>query len=224
MGGQSLADPEDLFLDTSILLNYVQSDLEESTNTEELLEHDSVFVICSVVRGEFEERCKTRRQIYKDIVRFVQERDIHDEPHPILEYTMLSSAQLEGDATLTRNDREHLLDLQKHFIDTEKKLYQFRKYMRAAKRRQREIDQKVTDHEHGYDHALAEEINAVIDNWQDALVLTQGVAWKHSGGSGVIVTLDQNDMTDQTEAINNAIESYHSVGSQLKICRPTDVI
>ncbi|MFK5603760.1 hypothetical protein [Haloferax volcanii] len=213
-----------LFLDTSVLLNYVQVWLEGDKGSVAIIEGDHEKFICTTVNEELDERCSTRRQIYIDLRKFVEQEN-QSEVHPIFNYEVLDFENRNPSVSVTDNDREHLRDLQMGFasIDDEDKFYELRKFIRSVKSRKRTVDTEVTIYTGSHKSDLVDEINSRIENYQDSLVLAQGAAWHNEGSGDTVVTLDSGDMVDKESDVNDAIELHYTSGHQLNIVPPNAV-
>lgn len=213
-----------LFLDTSVLLNYVQVWLEGDNGSIAVIEGDCDKFICTTVKEELDERCSTRRQIYIDLRQFVEQED-HTEVHPIFNYEVLDFENRNPPVPVTDNDREHLLDLQMEFasIDDDDKFYKLRKFIRSVKSRKRAVDEGVTVYSGSHKSDLVDELDSRIDNYQDSLVLAQGATWCNDNNGDTVVTLDCEDMIDKEEDINEAIELYYTPNHRLNIISPDEV-
>lgn len=217
--------PLQLFLDTSVLLNYVQVWLEGDDGSVAVVEGNYDKFIGETVKGELDTRCSTRRQIYIDLRKFVEQEEDQSEVHPIFNYEVLDFENQNPSESVTDNDRDHLRDLQMEFasIDDEDKFYELRKFIRSVKSRKRKVDGEVTVYRGAHKSELADDINSYIDNYQDSLVLAQGAAWRNDNSGDTVVTLDYGDMIDRESDINDAIEVHYSSSHRLNIVTPDAV-
>lgn len=217
--------PSQLFLDTSVLLNYVQVWLEGDGGSVAVVESDHDKFICTTVKEELDTRCSTRRQIYIDLRKFVEQEEGQSEVHPIFNYEVLDFEHRNPSVAVTDNDRDHLRDLQMEFasIDDDDKFYELRKFIRSVKSRKRTVDREVTVYSRNYKSDLVDDINSCIDNHQDSLVLAQGAAWRNDNSGDTVVTLDYRDMIDEESEINDAIEIHYSPSHRLNIVSPDAV-
>jgi hypothetical protein len=217
--------PSQLFLDTSILLNYVQVWLEEDEGSVAVVESDHHKFICTIVKEELDTRCSTRRQIYIDLRKFVEQEESQSEVHPIFNYEVLDFEYRNPSVAVTNNDRDHLRDLQMEFasISDDDKFYELRKFIRSVKSRKRTVDGEVTVYSGNHKPDLVDDINSCIDNHQDSLVLAQGAAWRNDNSGDTVVTLDYKDMIDKESEINDAIEFHYGPSHRLNIVSPDAV-
>lgn len=221
--------PQELFVDTSVLLNYVQVWLEGDEGSVAIVEGNYDKTICPPVDDELETRCKTRRQIYIDLQKFVEQEDEEgdDDLHPVFKYKVVDFEGQNPSVPVSDHDRDHLRDLQMEFasIDDEDKFYELRKFIRSVKTRKRTVDSEITIFDEGYESDLVDEINSRIDHRQDSLVLAHGAAWRDFNGEDedTIVTLDYDDMINCESDINGAIEMFYSPNHHLNIVSPSAV-
>jgi hypothetical protein len=217
--------PSQLFLDTSVLLNYVQVWLEGDEGSVAVVEGDHDKFICTTVNQELNTRCSTRRQIYIDLRKFVEQEEDESEVHPIFNYEVLDFEHQNPSVPVTDNDRNHLRDLQMEFasIDDDDKFYELRKFIRSVESRKRTVDGEVKVYNGNYNSDLVVDINSCIDNYQDSLVLAQGAAWRNDNSGDTVVTLDYGDMIDMESEINDAIEAHYGSSHRLNIVSPNAV-
>lgn len=220
--------PPELFVDTSVLLNYVQVWLEGDEGSVAIIEGDYVKAVCPPVDEELETRCKTRRQIYIDLRKFIEREEGDDEDlHPIFNYEIVDFENRNPSVPVTENDRSHLRDLQMEFasIDDEDKFYELRKFIRSVKARKQTVDSEIIIFDGGYESDLVDEIDSHIDNRQDSLVLAHGAAWRDLKGEeeDTVVTLDYPDMINRESDINAAIEMFYTSDHHLNIVSPREV-
>ncbi|XGI83046.1 hypothetical protein ACEU6E_07120 [Halorutilales archaeon Cl-col2-1] len=216
--------PSQLFLDTSVLLNYVQVWLEGDEGSISVIEGRDDKFISTEVEDEFEMRCSTRGQIYIDLRKFV-EQESDSETHPIFRYEVIDFESRNPSVKVTDNDRDHLRDLQMEFasIDDENKFYELRKFIRSVRSRKRTVKKRTKIYTGDHKDELAEDIDSRIDNYQDSIVLAQGAVWCDHCGGNMVVTLDYRDMIDRESDINDAIEKHYSSEHHLNIIPPDEV-
>jgi metallophosphoesterase superfamily enzyme len=217
--------PSQLFLDTSVLLNYVQVWLEGDEGSVAIVEGNHDKFICTTVNEELDTRCSTRRQIYIDLRKFVEQKEDESEVHSIFNYEVLDFEHRNPSVPVTDNDRDHLRDLQMEFasIDDDDKFYELRKFIRSVKSRKRTVDGEVTVYSGNHKSDLVDDINSCTDNYQDSLVLAQGAAWRNDNSGDTVVTLDYGDMIDKESEINDTIEVHYSPSHRLNIVSPDAV-
>lgn len=217
--------PSQLFLDTSVLLNYVQVWLEGDDGSVAVVEGNHDKFIGKTVKGELDTRCSTRRQIYIDLRKFVEQEEDQSEVHPLFNYEVLDFENQNPSVPVSDNDRDHLRDLQMEFVSIEDddKFYELRKFIRSVKSRKRKVDGEVTVYPGAHKSDLVDDINSCIDNYQDSLVLAQGAAWRNDNSGDTVVSLDYGDMIDRESEINDAIEVNYSSSHRLNIVTPDAV-
>jgi uncharacterized protein (DUF1330 family) len=216
--------PSKLFLDTSVLLNYVQVWLEGDDGSVAIIEGAHDKFVSTTVKEELDTRCSTRRQIYIDLQRFVEQEN-GSEVHPVFNYEVLDFENRNPSVPVTENDREHLRDLQMEFasIDDEDKFYELRKFIRSVKSRKRTVDGEIIVYNGDHKSDLVDEIDSRINNYPDSLVLAQGAAWCNDGSGDTVVTLDYEDMINNESDINDAIELHYTPSHRLNIVSPDTV-
>lgn len=227
-----------IFLDTSVLLNYIQIPFESDRGSNELLRHnDLTRVIGSVVYEELENRRSVRNQVYLDLLCVAESLDLDsgDMTVPIYEFEARDVDLPNDDLKVTNNDLDHIEDLQWDLVgaddqdDLDDRISDLREKIRYMKARRREVDAATERFEKEYNNQLADAIEEEIFNRQDAAVLAQTVAWKYDNRDidpvpEIIVTLDSKDMLDKESEINSAIRDEYSVGSTISIKCPEDIL
>lgn len=214
-------------------MNYVQVWVEGDRHCVKLFDRNPLNrTIGLAVNSEFSSRCEIRKQIYRDLVRFIESQDYESEDdeniHPIFNFEIVDSDY--SSHSLEDSDIQHVRSLQMKFanIDDDDKLTKLRKYVRAVNARRREVNQRITVCPEPHDSELVDDIFDIIQNYQDSKVIGQCVAWKQSnkaepGDFETFVTLDESDIIGNGEAINNAIKNRLSADLALEIVHPRDI-
>jgi hypothetical protein len=227
-----------IFLDTCVLLNYIQVPFEPDRGSNELLGRDDLTrVIGSVVYEELENRRSVRTQVYLDLLCVAESLDLDsgDMTVPIYEFEARDVDLPNDDLKVTNHDLDHIEDLQWDLVgaddqdDLNDRISDLREKIRYMKARRREVDAATERFEKEYNNQLADAIEEVIFSRQDAAVLAQTVAWKYDNRDidpvpEIIVTLDSKDMLSKESEINTAIRDEYSVGSTISIKCPEDIL
>lgn len=211
--------PGEVFADTCILLNFVQSEWEGDV-TSNLIAHDAIdIVISQSVYEEFESVCERRRDIYPDFLDFLleEEGDIEDYD-PGSRHVYFDS-----------NDLTHIRSIQYELADIDDRRevqYRLRRFISAAESRIEYLKEKYEDEV--IDPLVPLELRFALDeeieNSADVRVVTDAAAWTANGGSSILVTRDSQDIVNQTEDINETIQSKESDEWTLVISVPQDIL
>lgn len=183
--------PDEAFLDTCILLDFVQQDTGQIHSTE-LIETEAVEIVVSdAVIEELENVTGRRKDIYEDLINFLLE-----DGDSLTDYDGNDRHVYIGD-----NDYDHILNLQMDLRDLEENrevLRRLRRFIRAVERRTEYLEEKLSDQVIMSQAPLPLEwaINEIIDNTADARVVTDAAGWTANGGSGVFVTRDSGDIIE----------------------------
>jgi hypothetical protein len=211
--------PREVFADTCILLNFVQSEWE-GDRTSELINHDAIeAVISQTVYDEFESVCERRQDIYPDFLDFLLEED-----GEIEEYDP-GSRRVYFDS----NDVGHIRTIQYELADEEDRRevqYRLRRFIKAAESRIEYLKSKfkgqIIDPIAPLELRFA--LDDEIENSADVRVITDAAAWTANGGSSVLVTQDCEDIVDSVEDINAVIRAEQDDEWTLVITVPGDVV
>ncbi|EMA06926.1 hypothetical protein C438_05217 [Haloferax denitrificans ATCC 35960] len=203
----------ELFLDTCVLLNYVQAWLERSYYSEQLFEqHDSSKLISTTVESEFDERCDSREFIYSDIVDYILYDDGRLEEYPV--------DDRDNPEYITNHDRSFVQRVVDELSESNKEelLRQLREYhMQVEDRRQGIYEELDSVLEASSDAMLKRYLQGAVRNRMDRQVLVDASDWSGNGGSGVFITKDKGDILKNTEQINEAIDLSRSPEAVLEI-------
>lgn len=203
---------DEVFCDTCVLLNYVQSEWEYDRSSVLLEDEDWVIVIGENVEEEFTDVTDRRTRIYPDFLDFLLEQD-----GEIGEY----SPSIDD---VQANDFDHINEIQMKLasMDREAALRRVRRYTSRVERKVQKILEEYVDEvvptmtPLGLGFALAK----VVPNEADCNVLEDATGWARDGGSGVVATLDSSDLIDLIEEINDVLIRELDDDIQLIIISP----
>ncbi|MEA5387249.1 hypothetical protein VB779_09415 [Haloarculaceae archaeon H-GB11] len=229
-GERPSVSADEVFLDTSVFLNWIQREVEGNKGSVEIFGDSSLDkTIGTVAKDELHERCNVRKKVYRDVSVFIN-KSPRDDDDFVYEYEPRKCNSGYDDLELTDNDVTHIHQLQ-HYIaeECDKPAYTLRRYARFFEDRLDDLLKKSENFPNEPDSDLAENIDNEIDNWKDGQVLAQAVKWKrvrvNNDGKDVdAVVSDDGDMHQNEDEINDAIESTrnHSEWSSLTIYPLTD--
>lgn len=188
--------PISVFADTCILLNFIQREWERNRSTE-IIESDNIdIVISDNILDEFEDVVARRQDIYKDLIDFLLEDDGEVKDYDPGERRVYIGS----------NDVNHIRDIQMELASLENSqevLHRLRRFVRAVGRRADYLKSSLEDSTvvplapFSLELALA----SLIDNSADARIVTDAAGWTANGGSGILITLDGNDLLEHAEEI-----------------------
>lgn len=213
------APPTEVFVDTCILLNFVQREWERDHATDLVTSTSVTLIVSETVLQELADVVARRRDIYEDMVDYLleSEREI-EEYDPADRRTYFGT----NDARHVRNLQEQLAGLD----DRREVLRRLRRFVREAKRRvehvQSALEANVIDPVPPLGLRFA--IDDLLDHDADTKVVTDAAAWTANGGSGVLVTLDDDDLFEHADRINDLLESEQGPEWILRITRPDVVL
>lgn len=204
-------ETEEVFTDTSVLLNYVLNQGDEGA-IKLVTSSDRAIVISETVSSEFERVPERRDDIYMDLLRIV----ISDGEN--IENAVVSERDyLEGsDASYFRPLRDELVEKRPEF-----RLKQLREHQKIIDRRfgqTQEIISRVLDENE--DDILISKIARSIGNEDDGKVICDAVMWSGEGGNGDLATLDIRHILSNDSEINEIIRDHHGSGHTLQIKKP----
>lgn len=213
--------PETVFLDTSILLNFIQSDFE-SDHSSTLFEEGLPTVAVGVtVKEEFEAVGSRRADIYPDFVDFVLARDGEIEEYDPAERRPYFQA----------NDQRHVQSIQMELaqLDSRAEIQRrLRRFVRAIERRieyllSEIIPNALFDQQPGLSLVFA--LQDSIENDADARVVADAALWAAEApeSSGIFLTLDGEDILNATTEINAAIGEVRDESWELQFFHPDAV-
>lgn len=210
---------KEVFVDTCILLNFIQREWERN-HSQRLVESEEIEVIVSPnVLEELKEVTGRRRDIYKDLLDFLQEtKEGVEEYNP-------------GDRRvyIGVNDGGHVRNLQMQLAnldDRSEVLRRLRQFIRAAARRleylQTVLEENTVDPLAPYSLELA--LGRLLNHGADARIVTDAAGWTADGGSGVMVTLDRDDLLDHEADIVDLIHEEQGSEWIIEIRSPEEII
>jgi len=227
-----LFDGEEVFLDTSVVLNRVHREVETNRGSAELYSCEQIdMTLGSTVVDEINRRIDVRKMVYRDMSAFINNssKSDDDDVHIVYKYDVCTRDAAQ-ELDLTDHDITHIRNLQHHVAsDCDKPAYILRKYNRMIKKR---CDSQIQDYgtfENTGDEDLARDIGDRIQNHSDGKVLSQAVKWKHvrENNEGVTVEAvisDDRDMHTNEDEINEEITDHNSRFSTLKIIALTEFL
>lgn len=209
---------EVVFADTCVLVNFVQREWEPD-HSAHLIESETVDVVVSRnVVDELEDVADRRHDIYQDMIDFLLE-----EEGRIEDYDPGDRRIYLGD-----NDAGHVRNLQMELSsldDRREVLRRLRRFVRAAGRRVEYLESSLMDTTVDplppFELKLA--IDRVLNQSADAKVVADAAAWTADGGSGVLVTLDDDDLFDHENAIVELLVDEQGPEWAIEIISPDDV-
>lgn len=194
MSGENV--PGEVFADTCVLLNFVQREWEYDRSTA-LIESETVGIVVSQnVLEELSDVASRRRDIYADLVDFLNETEAAVE-----EYDPSDRRVYIGD-----NDANHVRRLQEQLaaLDTKREaLRRLRRFTRAASSRVEYLESTLSDA--AIDPVppldLRFAVDRLLDHDADTRVVTDAATWTAGGGSGILVTIDGDDLFEHQEQL-----------------------
>jgi hypothetical protein len=199
---------DEAFCDTCILLNFAQQEWERDRTTT-LLEQAIRFVISEAVKEEFDSVTERRLDAYENLLAFLVDGE---------------DAVDQFDPDVWGNDERHIYGIigELETLDPEQTATEFRTYLRKFRARQEYIMTDVVDEVIFTSPPLffANDLQDVIPNSADCKVIAEAADWTQESGSGVVVTMDGEDILDKTEAINREIAEEYENSRPLIIMSP----
>lgn len=223
-GGECKDDrlrPSNIFADTSVLLNYVQRDIEPD-RTSALVNNDQLNIVVGVtVANELEAVRDRRADIYTDFVDFLLHED-----GKIDSYDPASRRPY-----FQQNDRQHVREIQMQISQLDNRAAiqrQLRRVTRAARRRfeylhENVIPDSIFDQQPGLMVILA--LKDAIANDNDRRVVGDAALWAAEGNdsSGILVTMDKADLVEAAVEINTALQDVKDETWELTFVFPTEI-
>lgn len=213
-----------LNLDTSVLVNYVYSQLpgeiEDDRGSQRLLDRDAFYtVIGGKAEGEFDALCDRRYDLYEDVVVFLRDTD-----NEIFDYD-----PRDRDIHISQNDRRHFrTDIQMSWYDMEKReqLSTLRRCLQDLDLYQMEIPRKLIN------ECFSQQSNAeLLDRFRNELgvghdceILVDAVEISRNHSISTLVAID-SDITDEehSELVYDIIEEVLDMTDLLRISEPNDL-
>lgn len=215
-------NPENVFTDTSVLLNYVQRGVEQD-RTSALIDSDDVEIVIGVTVADELEKVRNRRgDIYADFLDYMlKENGKIDDYDPVSRRPYFQE-----------NDRQHVREIQMQLLQLDNRdtiQRRLRQMVRAAKRRLRYLQEEVVpevlfDEQPGLEVLFG--LNDVIANDNDRRVIGDAALWaaEENASSGIFVTMDKRDIIDAADDINAALREVKDEKWQLVFVFPSDVL
>lgn len=209
----------EVFADTCVLLNFVQREWERDYATALVTSESVTLVVSETVIEELADVAVRRRNIYEDVIDYLLETEAGIE-----EYDPGDRRVYIGD-----NDAKHVRNLQERLAgldDRREILRRLRQFVRAARRRVEHVESllegRVIDPVPPLELRFA--VDGVLDHDADTRIVTDAAAWTADGGSGVLVTLDDDDIFQHADRINELLETKQGPEWVLQITRPDCVL
>jgi predicted nucleic acid-binding protein len=210
-----------VFVDTSVLLNYVQQAVERD-RASKLMDGDDIGIVVGVTVAEELEAVRERRaDIYEDFVDFLLE-----ENGEIGDYAPASRRPY-----FQANDEQHVRNVQMQLSQLDNRAEvqrELRRVTRSAKRRLEYLTEEVLpdatfDQQPGLTVMFA--LDRVIENDNDRRVVGDAALWSAEGtnSSGVFVTMDKADLVDAAEEVNAALRGAKDERWELTIVFPSQL-
>ncbi|WP_254523985.1 hypothetical protein [Natrinema caseinilyticum] len=213
------APTTEVFADTCILLNFVQREWERDHVTALVASTSVTLIVSETVLEELRNVVARRHDIYEDMVDYLLETE-----QEVEEYDPSDRRTYFGG-----NDTRHIRNLQGQLAgldDRREVLRRLRQFVRAAKRRIEHIEStleaNVIDPVPPLELRFA--INDVLDHDADTKVVSDAASWAADGGSGILVTLDDDDLFQHAERINELLADKQGPEWMLQITRPDDIL
>ncbi|MDV7351096.1 hypothetical protein R3751_15080 [Halorubrum distributum] len=219
--GVGTLSPDNVFVDTSILLNYAQRVIERD-HTSPLIDSDDVEVVVGVtVADELEEVRERREHIYEDFLAY-----LIDDAEDIGEYDPASRRPY-----FQTNDERHVRNIQMKLaqLDDRRKIQRdLRHALRSIERRLSYLADEVVpdglfDQQPGLTVLFA--LQDVIPNDKDRSVVGDAALWSAEAeeSSGVFTTTDRDDLLDLAEEINEVLKGAKGEEWTITIVHPKDL-
>lgn len=220
-GGLETLSPDNIFVDTSVLLNYAQQIIERD-HTSPLIDSDEVEIVVGITAADELEAVQERRgHIYGDFLDFL----INDMEEPG-EFDPASRRPY-----FQENDRRHVQNIQMQLaqVDDRREVQrQLRHALRSIERRlgyivDEVIPEGLFDQQPGLTLLFA--LQDVIPNDQDQSVVGDAALWSAEGeeSSGVFATMDRDDLLDLADEINEALNGAKGEEWTINIVHPKDI-
>jgi hypothetical protein len=213
--------PDNVFVDTSVLLNYAQRVIERD-HTSPLIDSDDVEIVVGVtVADELEEVRERREHIYRDFLAY-----LIDDAEDIGEYDPASRRPY-----FQTNDERHVRNIQMKLaqLDDRRKIQRdLRHALRSIERRLNYLIHEVFpdslfDQQPGLTVLFA--LQDVIPNDKDRSVVGDAALWSAEGeeSSGVFATTDRDDLLNLAAEINEVLKDSKGEGWTITIVHPKNL-
>lgn len=219
-----MSSTSQLNLDTSILVNYVYTNLpgniEEDQGSQRLIDNNSFYTAIGGKAGnEFDALCERRYDLYDDVVMFLRDTD-----NEIFDYDPRNRS-----IRVSRNDRRHFRnDIQMNWYDMEKReqLSALRRCLQDLDLYQVQIPSELIDEcfPQQSNDRLLDRFQRELDIGHDCEILVDAVEISRLHSISTLVAVD-SDITDDEhiEIIREIVADMFGVDELLKISEPTDI-
>jgi len=211
--------PDDVFADTCVLLNFVQQEWERDRSSA-LVESDAVgLVVSRNVLEELSDVSDRRRDIYSDMIDFMVETEAGIEEYD----------PSERHVYVGKNDAGHIRQIQGELAmlaDRNRVQKRLRRFVREAGRRVDHLESLLADEaiDPFVPLGLRFAVDRILDHDADTKVLTDAAAWSANGGSGVLVTLDNEHLLDKEARLVEVIVDEQGPEWSIEINPPDDIV
>ena len=219
--GVGTLSPNNVFVDTSVLLNYAQRVIERD-HTSPLIDGNGVEVVVGVtVADELEDVRERREHIYEDFLAY-----LIDDTEEIGEYDPASRRPY-----FQANDERHVRNIQMKLAqldDRRKILRDLRHALRSIERRLNYLVDEIVpdslfDQQPGLTVLFA--LQDVIPNDKDRSVVGDAALWSAEveESSGVFATTDRDDLLNFADEINGVLRGTKGEEWTVSIVHPKDL-
>jgi len=211
---RSVSNGDSVFCDTGILINYMNLEWERD-HTSELVEgHSGDLVISESVEEEFANIVDRRADIYLDFLEFVLEKE-----GAVEEFSPRGQR--------TANDHSHIIDIQQELANADEKTVakRLRRFCRRyEKRAEQLLESLISDIVWtAPPMMLTFALDDVMENMNDATIVSEAADWSNEGGDGHFAALDKRDILNLAEEINEVIAEELGEGGTLNIDLPSEL-
>lgn len=219
--GTGVLSPDNVFVDTSVLLNYAQQIIERD-HTSSLIDSDDVEVVVGVtVAEELEDVQERREHIYEDFLAY-----LIDKEGEIGEYDPASRRPY-----FQANDERHVRNIQMELAQLDdRRMVQrdLRRALRSIERRLRYlVNELVPDRLFNQQPGLTVlfALQDIIPNDKDRSVIGDAALWsaESESSSGVFATMDRDDLLNHVDEINEALRDAQGEEWVITTVHPKDL-
>jgi len=199
-----IADCEGVFSDTCVLLRYVLDD-DENPSQRVLLYDPCEVYVSGKVKAEFSSVYRAREYILKGLVEAAEEGNVQG-------YSPSDKVYISDNNRRWLNDfREEMSQLPEPKAVL--RILEKQSQLDEGKKRLFEDDDSIVTVTPSLerDATLVGYLEAVTRNDDDAQVIADAVEWNREGGSGVMLTTDQDDILGNGEEGEEEVESASTV-------------
>lgn len=213
-----------LNLDTSVLVNYVYSQLpgevEADRGSQRIIDQDAFYtVIGGKAANEFDVLCGRRYDFYDDVITFLRDTD-----NEIFDYD-----PRDRDIHVSQNDRRHFRsDIQMSWHDMEKRerLSMLRRCLQDIDLYQLAVTEEFLNEcfPQQSNNELLERFRRELEIGHDCEILVDAVEITRNHSVSTLVAVD-SDLTndDHSEHVSDIIEEVLGVQNLLRISEPADI-